>query len=143
MGKEGNKKLNRGSEGQNKKKSLAFLEKNRKKDGISETASGLQYEIIKDTTGSKPTEESTVKVHQRSLMPGGKILDDTYKENKPMEFNLNEVIDGYREGLLMMSVGSRYRFFVPPELGWGKKGSGGRIGPYVVVIFDVALLEFY
>ncbi len=77
------------------------------------------------------------------MLLGGKILDDTYKENKTMEFNLNEVIDGYRKGLMMMSKGSRNRFFVPPELAWGKKGSGGRIGPYAVVIFDVALIDFY
>jgi FKBP-type peptidyl-prolyl cis-trans isomerase len=143
MGRKEGKKMNRGSAGQNKKKSSDFLEKNRKKDGIYETASGLQYEIVKEASGDKPNESSIVTVHQRAMLLGGKILDDTYKENKPMEFNLGDVIDGYREGLMMMSVGSRYRFFVPPELGWGKKGSGGRIGPYAVVIFDVALQEFY
>jgi FKBP-type peptidyl-prolyl cis-trans isomerase len=77
------------------------------------------------------------------MLIGGKILDATYKENKPMEFNLNEVIEGYREGLMMMGKGSRYKFYVPPELGWGRKGSGGRIGPYAVVIFDVSLIDFY
>jgi len=143
MGRKEGKKMNRGSAGQNKKKSYDFLDKNRKKDGILETASGLQYEIIKESTGPKPDENSIVTVHQRAMLLGGKILDNTYKENKPMEFNLNEVIDGYREGLMMMSSGSRYRFYVPPELGWGKKGSGGRIGPYAVVIFDVALINFY
>lgn len=143
MGRKEGKKMNRGSAGQNKKKSYDFLDKNRKKDGILETASGLQYEIIKESTGPKPDENSIVTVHQRAMLIGGKILDNTYKENKPMEFNLNEVIDGYREGLMMMSSGSRYRFYVPPELGWGKKGSGGRIGPYAVVIFDVALINFY
>ncbi len=143
MGRKEGKKMNRGSAGQNKKKSYDFLEKNRKKDGILKTASGLQYEIIKESTGPKPDENSIVTVHQRAMLLGGKILDDTYKENKPMEFNLNEVIDGYKEGLMMMSVGSRYKFYVPPELGWGKKGSGGRIGPYAVVIFDVALIDFY
>ena len=143
MGRKEGKKKNSGSAGQNKKKSYDFLEKNRKKDGVFETASGLQYEIIKDTTGPKPDENSIVTVHQRAMLIGGKILDDTYKENKPMEFNLNEVIEGYQEGLMMMSKGSRYKFYVPPELGWGKKGSGGRIGPYAVVIFDVALIDFY
>ena len=143
MGRKESKKPNRGSAGQNKKKSYDFLDKNRKKDGIFETSSGLQYEIIKDASGEKPGENSIVTVHQRAMLLGGKILDDTYKENKTMEFNLNEVIEGYREGLMMMSKGSRYRFFVPPELAWGKKGSGGRIGPYAVVIFDVALIDFY
>ncbi len=143
MGRQESKKKNSGSAGQNKKKSYDFLEKNRKKEGINETSSGLQYEIIKDTSGPKPTENSIVTVHQRAMLLGGKILDDTYRENKTLEFNLNDVIEGYQEGLVMMSAGSRYRFFVPPELGWGKKGSGGRIGPYAVVIFDVALQEFY
>jgi len=138
-----NKKLNRGNAGQNKKRSYDFLEKNRKKDAVFETASGLQYEIIKETPGEKPGENSIVTVHQRAMLLGGKILDDTYRENKPMQFNLNEVIDGYREGLMMMSAGSRYKFYVPPELAWGKKGSGGRIGPYAVVIFDVALIDFF
>ncbi len=143
MSKNENKKKNSGSAGQNRKKSIDFLEKNRKKDRIFETSSGLQYEIIKETSGTKPTKSSIVTVHQRAMLLGGKILDDTYKENKPMEFNLSDVIEGYQEGLMMMSAGSRYRFFVPPELGWGKKGSGGRIGPNAVVIFDVALQEFY
>ncbi len=143
MGKKDNKKMNRGSAGQNKKKSLAFLEKSRKKDGVSETASGLQYDIIKEASGIKPGDTSIVTVHQRAMLIGGKMLDDTYKENKPIEFNLNDVIEGYQEGLMMMSIGSRYRFNIPPELAWGKKGSGGRIGPNAVVIFDVALLEFY
>jgi len=143
MGRKEGKKMNSGSAGQNKKKSFAFLEKNSKKAGVFETASGLQYEIVKVATGEKPGESSNVTVHQRAMLLGGKILDDTYKENKPMEFNLSDVIDGYREGLMMMSAGSRYRLFVPPELGWGKKGSGGRIGPYAVVVFDVALIEFY
>ncbi len=143
MGRKENKKLNRGSAGQNKKKSYDFLEKNKKKSNIFETSSGLQYEILKETRGPKPDENSTVTVHQRAMLLGGKILDDTYRENKTMEINLNEVIDGYREGLMMMSPGSRYKFYVPPELGWGKKGSGGRIGPYAVVVFDVALIDFY
>ena len=143
MGRKEGKKKNSGNAGQNKKKSYDFLEKNRKKDGVIETASGLQYEILKDVSGPKPDENSIVTVHQRAMLIGGKILDDTYKENKPMEFNLNEVIEGYQEGLMMMSKGSRYKFYVPPELGWGKKGSGGRIGPYAVVIFDVALIDFY
>ena len=143
MSKKESKKKNSGSAGQNKKRSYDFLEKNRKKEGIYETSSGLQYEIIKDASGAKPAKNSIVTVHQRAMLLGGKILDDTYRENKTMEFNLNEVIEGYKEGLMMMSTGSRYRFFVPPELGWGKKGSGGRIGPYAVVIFDVALQGFY
>ncbi len=138
----GNKKGTQGgSAGQNRKKSDEFLLNNLKKDNIKETESGLQYEIIKEGDGPFPDEDSTVKVHQRAMLLGGKILDDTYKENTPMEVKLNETIEGYTEGVCMMRLGSRYKFYVPYDLAWGKKGSGGRIGPYAVVIFDVALLE--
>ncbi len=141
MAKGKGKKQNSGSSGQNRKKTEDFLAQNKSKEGIHETASGLQYEIIKETSGARPHANSTVKVHQRAMLLGGKVLDDTYKDATPLEFSLNETIEGYAEGLQMMSVGSRYRFFIPPELGWGKKGSGGRIGPYALTIFDVSLLE--
>lgn len=141
MAKGKGKKQNSGSAGQNRKKSEEFLTQNRNKEGIFETGSGLQFEIIKQTNGKKPDASSTVKVHQRAMLQGGKILDDTYKDATPLEFCLEETIEGYAEGLQMMSVGSRYRFFIPPDLGWGKKGSGGRIGPYALTIFDVSLLE--
>ncbi|MCU4156310.1 FKBP-type peptidyl-prolyl cis-trans isomerase [Carboxylicivirga sp. A043] len=143
MAKGKGKKQNSGSAGQNRKKSEEFLTQNRNKDGIYETASGLQYEIIKQTTGAKPNTDSTVKVHQRAMLLGGKMLDDTYKDATPLEFSLEETIEGYAEGLQLMSVGSRYKFYIPPELGWGKKGSGGRIGPYALTIFDVSLIEIY
>lgn len=135
------KKKNAGSVGQNRNKSEEFLRQNRNKPNIIETASGLQYEIIKEEKGNHPQSSSTVLVNQRAMLLGGKILDDTYKDGQPMEFNLSEVIEGYQEGLMLMSEGSRFKLFVPPELGWGKKGSGGRIGPHAVVIFDVALIE--
>jgi len=141
MGRGNVKKRSEGSARQNRKKSEEFLLQNRKKLTILETPSGLQYEIIKDGEGNLPIYNSTVIVHQRALLLGGKILDDTYKKNSPLEFKLDEVIEGYQEGLLMMKTGSRYKLYVPPELGWGKKGSGGKIGPYSVVVFDVTLLE--
>jgi FKBP-type peptidyl-prolyl cis-trans isomerase len=103
----------------------------------------LQYEIIKEGEGDVPDAEANVMVHQRAMLVGGKILDDTYKENTTMEFKLNETIEGYQEALAMIKKGGRIKFFVPPELGWGKKGSGGRIGPNAVVIFDVALVDFW
>lgn len=130
-----------GKKGQNRTKSESFLEKNKNKNGVKVTASGLQYIVIEETNGAKPFENDRVRVDQRAWLIGGKVLDDTYKEGAPMEFSLNEVIDGYQEGLLMMGIGSKYRFFVPPELGWGDKGSGGRIGPNAVVIFEVRLLK--
>lgn len=137
----GSKNNTGGSKGQNRSKSESFLEKNCKKDGVITTESGLQYIVLEDTAGPKPFENDRVRVDQRAWLIGGKVLDDTYKEGVPLEFSLGEVIDGYQEGLMMMGVGSKYRFFVPPELGWGEKGSGGRIGPNAVVIFEVKLLE--
>ena len=141
MGKAKGKKQNKGSSGQNRKKTEDFLNQNRSKEGIFETVSGLQYEIIKDEKGPKPKDFNTVKVHQRAMLLGGKILTDTYKDATPLEIIIKESLEGYAEGLQLMSVGSRYRFYIPPELAWGKKGSGGRIGPYALLIFDVALLE--
>ncbi|MBR8538299.1 FKBP-type peptidyl-prolyl cis-trans isomerase [Carboxylicivirga sediminis] len=141
MAKGKGKKQNSGSAGQNRKKTDDFLAQNKHKEGIYETSSGLQYKIIKQTSGQRPDSDSQVKVHQRAMLLGGKILDDTYKDATPLEFCLNDTIAGYAEGLQMMSVGSRYKFYIPPELGWGKKGSGGRIGPNALTIFDVALLE--
>ncbi|WP_075591221.1 FKBP-type peptidyl-prolyl cis-trans isomerase [Labilibacter marinus] len=135
------KKASGGSSGQNRKKTEDFLLQNLKKPNIIETESGLQYEIIKEGSGESPQHDSLVKVDQRALLLGGKVLDDTYKDNTPLEFKLDEVIEGYQEGLMMMKLGSRFKLYVPPELGWGKKGSGGRIGPFAVVIFDVTLLE--
>lgn len=137
------KKKQGGSSGQNRKNSDNFLEKYRQKEGVKTTASGLMYEVITEGDGEYPDAAATVTVHQRASLVGGKMLDDTYKDNTPMEFNLKEVIDGYAEGLQMMRVGSRYKFVIPPEIAWGKKGSGGRIGPNAVVIFDVHLLEFW
>lgn len=137
-----NKNSNRGGKkGQNRSKSDSFLEKNRKKDGVKVTQSGLQYQVLENINGPKPFKNDRVRVDQRAWLIGGKILDDTYKEGIPMEFSLNEVIDGYQEGLQMMGIGSKYRFFVPPDLGWGEKGSEGRIGPNSVVIFEVRLLK--
>ena len=141
MGKGKGKKHNSGSAGQNRKKSEEFLLQNGQKPAIQVTQSGLQYEIIKKSQGSLPISTNTVKVHQRAMLLGGKILDDTYKDATPIEYKVDEAIQGLKEGLQLMTVGSRYKFYLSPELGWGKKGSGGRIGPYAVTIFDVALLE--
>ncbi len=130
-----------GNKGQNRSQSENFLTKNRKKEGVQTTASGLQYSVLEAVDGPKPYAHDRVRVDQRAWLIGGKILDDTYREGVPLEFDLNEVIEGYQEGLMLMGVGSKYRLYVPPELGWGEKGSGGRIGPNTVVIFEVRLLK--
>lgn len=132
-----------GSSGQNRKTGDKYLDKYSKKDGVLSTPSGLLYEVITQGDGDFPAANSNVIVNQRAMLVDGKILDDTYKENSTMEFSLTEVIEGYAEALQMMRTGSRYKFVVPPDLAWGKKGSGGRIGPNAVVIFDVHLVEFW
>jgi FKBP-type peptidyl-prolyl cis-trans isomerase len=142
MEKKKNKKQG-GSAGQNRKISDDFLKKNAKKANITVSNTGLQYEIIKEGDGDTPAPEANIIVHQRAMLVGGKVLDDTYKENTTMEFKLSETIEGYQEALAMIKKGGRIKFFVPPELGWGKRGSGGRIGPNAVVIFDVAIVDFW
>lgn len=82
-----------------------------------------------------------VEVHQRISLIDGTLIDDTYKTGETAEFSVNEALEGYREGLLLMGVGGRTRFFIPPDLAWGKKGSGKRIGPNAVLIIDARLVR--
>ena len=131
----------KGSQGLNKKSSKSFFEKNRVKPGVFETESGLQYLIIDECDGPKPAINDKVVVHQRVSLIDGTLVIDTYKESLPAVFTMKEAIEGYREGLLMMNVGSRYRFFIPHELAWGKRGAGNKIGPYAMLIIDVRLIE--
>lgn len=128
-----------GSQGQNRKAAEDFLEKNRKREGVFETDSGLQYQIIEDVKGPSPFITDKVQVHQRIQLLNGTFLEDTYQSGMPESFPLSAGIKGYQEGLMMMGVGSRYKFFIPPELAWGKKGAGKRIGPYSLLTIDVRL----
>lgn len=130
-----------GSKGQNLKSGDDFLDKNGRRSEVVVLNSGLQYEVITEGDGKTPDEYATVRVDQRSLLIDGKVLDDTYKTGKPYRVSLQEALIGYREALQLMKEGARYKFYLPPELAWGKKGSGGRIGPNAVLIFDVKLLK--
>ena len=143
MGKRETKNKKKGSAGNNRKIGEEFLEKNRYKDGVHETESGLQYTIIENTKGEQPAEENNVIIHQRALLLNGTILIDTYRENKPDEVQVEELIEGLQEGLGMMSKGSRYKFWVPCDLAWGKKGTGNKIPPYSVLQFDIRLIDFW
>lgn len=138
----GNKKgKGKGSAGYNRKNSDEFLERNRHKPDVYVTDSGLQYMIIDQQDNQKPDDHNYVLVHQRITLIDGSVIDDTYKNNEPVEFALDEAIPGYREGLKMMSLGSRYRFFIPPDLAWGKRGAGVKIGPNSVLIIDARLVD--
>ncbi|WP_041521740.1 FKBP-type peptidyl-prolyl cis-trans isomerase [Gilvimarinus agarilyticus] len=135
------KKLNKGSSGQNRAASENYIDKYRQKEGVQETATGLLYRELEAGDGMTPTEADTVEVNQRIQLVGGKIIGDTYKEGIPDEFTMKEAIPGIREGLQLMQEGARYEFVVPPELAWGKKGVGNKIGPNAVLIFDLRLLK--
>jgi FKBP-type peptidyl-prolyl cis-trans isomerase FklB len=125
----------------NKEKGDAFLAENAKKAGIKVTPSGLQYEIIKDAQGEKPTLESTVKVHYHGTTIDGEVFDSSVERGEPATFPLNGVIKGWTEGLQLMSVGSKYKFYIPSELAYGPRQAGGKIGPNSTLIFEVELLE--
>jgi len=131
----------KGSVGNNRKSGEDFLAHNSKKVDVFETNSGLQFLVVEEKTGVKPGILDTVKIHQRALLLDGKILEDTYRKNKAEEVKLDELIDGLQEGLQMMSMGSRYKFWVPADLAWGKKGTGNKIPPNAVLSFDIRLLE--
>ncbi len=125
----------------NKAKGEAFLAENAKKPGIHVTASGLQYEIIKDAQGEKPTAESTVKVHYHGTTIDGEVFDSSVERGEPATFPLNGVIKGWTEGVQLMSVGSKYKFYIPAELAYGNRQAGAKIGPNSTLIFEVELLE--
>ena len=125
----------------NKEKGEAFLAANAKKAGVKVTPSGLQYEIIKDAQGEKPTLESTVKVHYHGTTIDGEVFDSSVERGEPATFPLNGVIKGWTEGLQLMTVGSKYKFYIPAELAYGNRQAGGKIGPNSTLIFEVELLE--
>lgn len=133
------KKRGRGGAGQNRAETEAYLEKNRRKPDVVQTASGLQYTIKDPGTGRQPDEWSTVEINQRILLVDGTVIKDTYHGTTTDTFPISEAIDGLKEGLPLMKEGGKFRFVVPPELAWGKRGAGDHIGPYATLIFDVRL----
>ena len=141
MARNKDKKANKGSKGFHGKLSDSFLEKNAQKEGVITTDSGLQYTIIKEGDGIQPMESDLLTVNQRALLVNGKVITDTYKTGEPTQFKVSEALEGLQEGLLLMKEGSRYKFFLPPELAWGDKGSSSRIPPNAIVIFDIHILK--
>ncbi len=108
---------------------------------VQTTPSGLQYEVITEGAGAKPKSTDTVVVHYRGTFPDGKEFDSSYKRMEPISFPLDGVIPGWTEGLQLMTVGSKYRFTIPPHLGYGKRGAGGVIPPNATLIFEVELID--
>ncbi len=119
----------------------AFLAENAKKPGVFTTASGLQYEIIKDTVGAKPVATDNVRVHYEGTLLDGTKFDSSYDRGEPIEFALNQVIKGWTEGVMLMSPGAKYKFYIPYSLGYGEQGAGGVIPPFATLVFVVELLE--
>ena len=117
-----------------------FLAENAKRDGVKVTPSGLQYEILEPSLGQKPKATDTVRVHYEGTLIDGTVFDSSYKRGESISFPLNGVIKGWTEGLQLMSIGSKYKFFIPYQLAYGERGAGQSIPPYAALIFTVELL---
>ncbi len=126
--------------GQYAKDGEAYLTENAKRDEITVTESGLQYEIMTQGDGDIPTATSTVSTHYRGTLINGEEFDSSYSRNEPTEFPVNGVIKGWTEALQLMPVGSKWKLHIPYELAYGAQGAGGSIGPYQALVFELELL---
>lgn len=119
-----------------------FLAENAKKPDVKTTPSGLQYQIVSEGTGPKPKDTDVVRVHYKGTLLDGKTFDSSYDRGEPATFPLTGVIPGWREGIALMPVGSKFKLWIPASLGYGESGTqGGPIGPNATLVFDVELLE--
>jgi len=118
-----------------------FLQQNATRPEVSVTESGLQYEVLTTGDGEKPSASSTVSTHYRGTLIDGTEFDSSYSRNQPTEFPVNGVIAGWTEALQLMTVGSKWKLFIPYQLAYGEQGAGGAIGPYQTLIFEIELLE--
>ena len=119
----------------------AFLAENAKKDGITVLESGLQYQVITEGTGDKPSKTSTVRTHYHGTLTSGTVFDSSVDRGEPAEFRVDGVIAGWTEALQLMPTGSKWRLFIPHNLAYGERGAGGAIGPYAALVFEVELLD--
>ena len=124
-----------------KKQGLTFLEANKSKEGVKTTESGLQYIVLKQGKGKKPKTTDRVKVHYHGTTIDGTVFDSSVDKGVPSEFGVTQVIKGWTEGLQLMKVGSKYKFFIPQELAYGQNPRPGIIKPYMALIFEVELLD--
>ncbi len=125
----------------NKKEGEAFLAANKAKPGVVTLPDGLQYTVIKEGTGPKPSASDTVTVNYRGTLINGKEFDSSYKRGEPAKFPVNGVIKGWTEALQLMPVGSKWQLFIPAELAYGERGAGADIAPNSTLIFEVELLS--
>ena len=119
----------------------AFLTENAKKDGVVTLPSGLQYQVLKEGNGKKPSATDQVVCHYEGTLIDGTVFDSSYKRNEPATFGLNQVIAGWTEGVQLMSEGAKYRFFIPYNLAYGERGAGAQIPPFAALVFDVELIQ--
>ncbi len=133
--------INRLKYGETKAAGEKFLQENALREEVKVTESGLQYEVLVQGKGPKPTAEQTVKVHYEGTLIDGTVFDSSYKRGEPIEFPLNGVIKGWTEGLQLMPKGSKYKLYIPYELGYGERGAGQSIPPFAALIFTVELLD--
>lgn len=117
-----------------------FLAENAKKEGVKTTASGLQYQVLRDGNGKQPKATDQVECHYEGTLIDGTKFDSSYDRGQTATFPLNRVIAGWTEGLQLMHEGAKYRFFIPYQLAYGERGAGASIPPYAALIFDVELV---
>ena len=118
-----------------------YLAENAKKDGVITLPSGLQYQVLKEGNGKKPTAKDTVMCHYEGFLIDGTVFDSSVQRGEPATFPLQQVIAGWTEGLQLMQEGAKYRFFIPYRLGYGEGGAGNSIPPFAALIFDVELIQ--
>ena len=126
--------------GNSKEEGEKFLAENALREGVQVTESGLQYEVLEATIGQKPKATDKVRVHYEGTLIDGTVFDSSYKRGESITFGLNQVIKGWTEGLQLMSIGSKYKLYLPYQLAYGERGAGANIPPYAALIFTVELL---
>ncbi|MBC6609668.1 FKBP-type peptidyl-prolyl cis-trans isomerase [Hymenobacter sp. BT507] len=125
----------------NKAEGEAFLQENKSKPGVTTLPSGLQYEVLTEGNGPKPTPSSSVTTHYHGTLINGNVFDSSYQRGQPATFGVNQVIAGWTEALQLMPEGSKWRLYIPSDLAYGKRGAGRDIGPDSTLVFDVELLK--
>lgn len=118
-----------------------FLAENAKKEGVKTLPSGLQYKVLREGDGRKPSATDKVECHYEGTLINGQVFDSSYRRGETATFGLNQVIKGWTEGLQLMQEGAKYRFFIPYDLAYGERGAGQSIPPYAALIFDVELIK--
>ena len=119
----------------------AYLAENARRDGVTVTDTGLQYEVLVQGTGAVPTATDTVRTHYHGTLIDGTVFDSSVQRGEPAEFPVGGVISGWTEALQLMPVGSKWRLHLPYQLAYGERGAGGAIGPYSALVFEVELLD--